>query len=52
MIDISLPWSDIDECSENRDDCEHVCANNVGSYSCTCQDGYRLDANGRTCNGI
>ena len=50
VIDMSL--LDVDECVESTDDCEHRCLNNDGSFSCTCHIGYRIDANGHTCNGI
>ena len=44
-------FSDIDECSNNLHDCgEHSkCANEPGSYKCTCADGYAGD--GKTCTG-
>ena len=42
---------DIDECSENIDACDHLCSNNVGSYTCDCRSGYRLASDGVTCNG-
>ena len=33
---------DIDECTSEKHMCEHDCINNVGSYSCSCQEGYEL----------
>ena len=42
---------DVDECSLGTDDCDQMCQNNVGSFSCSCGDGYSLDSNGYTCNG-
>ena len=50
MIAISL--IDIDECDENIDGCEQQCLNANGSFACDCRDGYRIDTNGRACNGI
>lgn len=44
--------SDINECNENIDACDHLCSNTVGSYTCSCRSGYRLASNGLTCNGI
>ena len=41
---------DVNECSIGEHDCEDVCTNTVGSYSCSCRDGYALDDNGRTCS--
>ena len=42
---------DIDECSMQVDDCEHNCNNTLGSYTCSCNDGYILDRDGIQCNG-
>ena len=44
--------SDIDECHENTDACDHLCSNNNGSYTCSCRSGYRLASDGVTCNGM
>ena len=41
---------DIDECSTNAHECEDVCNNNMGSYSCSCGEGYILNEDGRTCS--
>ena len=42
---------DIDECTEDTDNCDSnaECDNNAGSYTCTCNDGYTGD--GQTCTG-
>ena len=42
---------DIDECVEDTDDCDHVCTNSVGNYTCSCQSGYHLESGGQVCNG-
>lgn len=42
--------TDIDEC-ESRDTCQHECRNSLGSFQCACPAGYRLMANGKTCQG-
>ena len=42
---------DIDECAENLHICEQQCSNSIGSYSCSCNPGYRLAANNKTCDG-
>ena len=42
--------SDIDECVEDIDDCEHNCINTEGGYNCTCDDGYI--SVGSNCSGI
>ena len=31
--------------------CNHNCTNTVGSYYCTCMDGYVLEADNHTCEG-
>ena len=41
--------TDIDECSSSP--CGHTCTNTVGSYVCSCYDGYVLDGDGLSCNG-
>ena len=42
---------DIDECSNNGG-CSDDCVNIVGSFFCTCPNGYQLDDDGRTCIGM
>ena len=43
--------SDIDECVEGTDRCDHNCTNTDGSYYCTCMDGYELESDNHTCTG-
>ena len=43
--------SDIDECSEKIDLCEHDCYNTNGSYVCDCEPGYKIDMSGVFCSG-
>ena len=33
-------------------DCEQICNNTVGSYTCSCNNGYSLNSDGRNCSGI
>ena len=42
---------DIDECAEGTDRCTQNCHNTVGSYTCSCNVGYNLNANGWRCDG-
>ena len=42
---------DINECGEDNGGCNQTCLNIDGSFECSCNDGYKLDANGRTCSG-
>ena len=43
---------DIDECQTNTDNCDAnaQCDNTIGSFTCTCLDGFNGD--GVTCTGI
>ena len=41
---------DIDECILSP--CEHTCTNTVGSFVCSCNDGYVLNSDGLSCNGM
>ena len=40
---------DRDECTESPNYCQHGCNNTVGSFICTCEPGYSLRDDGRTC---
>lgn len=42
---------DINECAEGTDRCAQNCHNNVGSYTCSCNVGFRLNTNGYGCDG-
>ena len=42
---------DINECRVRNGDCDHTCTNTLGSYYCSCKDGYKLAANQRDCEG-
>lgn len=43
--------ADINECATNNGNCSQICTNTVGSFYCSCMDGYTLNANGKACNG-
>ena len=61
-------FTDIDECStgvvsiggnissigdgEAEQWCHQACNNTIGSYRCTCFDGYTLKEDNKTCEGI
>ena len=32
-------------------DCEQICTNTQGSYSCSCVSGYQLSSDGKSCVG-
>ena len=42
---------DINECAEGTHQCDQNCHNNVGSYACSCNTGYRLNSDDRACDG-
>ena len=44
-------YADVDECSDGIHDCMQNCNNTLGSYICTCDSGFIIDADGRTCDG-
>ncbi|XP_064423132.1 matrilin-2-like [Latimeria chalumnae] len=41
-------YEDINECSDSSL-CEQNCINTLGSYRCSCDSGYYLEGNGRSC---
>jgi len=47
-INVLIP-TDIDECRLGY--CTHFCNNSDGSFACSCQDGYALEDDSRTCAG-
>ena len=44
-------YLDVNECAENGT-CDQDCTDTVGSFICSCYNGYELDDNGRSCNGM
>ena len=41
---------DINECTEETDECEEHCYNSIGGYYCNCTgSGYRLHSDGNAC---
>ena len=47
--EVNLP--DVDECGLDIDGCDQGCNNTVGSFLCTCSEGYVLNEDGYTCDG-
>ncbi|CAG5130481.1 unnamed protein product, partial [Candidula unifasciata] len=47
---VSGVCKDIDECARNIADCDRLCHNHAGNFSCSCGDGYQLAENGRSCS--
>jgi hypothetical protein len=46
-----MATADVNECATNRGrgPCQQTCRNTPGSFQCACQQGYRLNRDGRTC---
>ena len=42
---------DVNECNGDHV-CDHNCTNTNGSYICSCDPGYELQSDNRTCEGI
>ena len=51
LLDDFIFHSDNDECEQGTDGCDHNCTNTIGSYYCTCMDGYGLESDNQTCTG-
>lgn len=47
----AAPFTDIDECTKGTDNCTQTCTNTLGSYTCSCGDGYILNTDSITCDG-
>ena len=46
----SVFFPDINECT-GVNNCQQICTNTAGSYTCSCGIGFLLSENGHTCNG-
>lgn len=42
-------FTDKDECATDNGGCQHICKNTIGSYVCSCSNGYTLHENGHDC---
>ncbi|OAD59859.1 Tolloid-like protein 2 [Eufriesea mexicana] len=42
-------FTDMDECANNNGGCQHECRNTIGSYQCSCHNGFTLHENGHDC---
>ena len=54
-VDVLTNWydfvKDINECNGNHA-CDHNCTNVDGSYICSCDPGYELQSDSRSCEGF
>jgi len=44
--------ADIDECTADIDGCAQGCSNHENGFTCTCVEGFVLNADGKTCDNI
>ncbi len=51
-LKVLYSYSDIDECSLDMNNCEHVCTNTNSSFICSCAAGYELSNDSRSCDGM
>lgn len=49
IFNFFLLFADTNECSTGDHDCEDICINTEGSYTCSCRQGYELSDNGHSC---
>ena len=42
-------FSDINECSEDSNNCEQICVDTEGSFTCDCIAGFTLNPDNSTC---
>ena len=42
---------DVVECFTDNGGCEHTCNNTLGSFTCSCRNGYELDTDDQGCHG-
>ena len=45
-------FTDIDECINGTHNCSQICTNTDGSFTCGCNEGYELNIDDVTCNGL
>ena len=48
---ICLHFEDVDECNGDHE-CDHNCTNTEGTFECSCDPGYELLPDNRTCEGL
>ena len=44
--------TDINECVTANGGCDHTCTDTIGSYYCTCDNGYTLQSDKHKCVGM
>ena len=48
-MQVSFFFLDVNECIDGSNNCEQVCENTEGSFSCSCNSGFTLASDGRSC---
>lgn len=43
-----MTCDDINECQTSNGGCQHSCSNNIGSFVCSCNDGYKVSSTDQT----
>ena len=52
VTELMVHCIDTNECSnDNNNNCNQLCSNTPGSYTCYCNTGYELQSDGATCVG-
>ena len=44
-------FSDVNECTRFLHNCTQICINTIGSFNCSCQNGFNLQNDSRSCVG-
>ena len=47
----SCLWTDVNECLTTND-CQQQCTNTEGGYNCSCSQGFTLNSDNKTCDGM
>lgn len=48
----SFHTSDVNECAFGSGPCSQICTNTLGSFTCSCEEGFQLASDGRGCIGM
>ena len=51
FIESDFLVTDVNECFENISGCAHTCRNTIGGFNCSCNPGYVLGKDLRSCIG-
>ena len=47
-----IPTADVNECMNSNGGCAQICNNTIGSYECSCRNGYNLADDFHRCDGM